>query len=177
MKKLLVLIIIIGAIGLLYYMRENSLNDEIVTPSEKTGGTFRPDPSSATFIFDDETVTLSKGRNTNDESAEETALLDEIAYGDLNADGKEDTVVLLARSGGGSGVFIYVAAYVSGPVNYKGTNALFLGDRIAPSNISIANGVVTVSYLDRGENEALAAEPTVSVSKQFIYKNGEFQER
>ncbi len=177
MKKIITLIIIIGAIGLLYYMRENSLNDEIVTPSEKAGGTFRPDPSSATFIFDDETVTLSKGRNTNDESAEETALLDEIAYGDLNADGKEDTVVLLARSGGGSGVFIYVAAYVSGPVNYKGSNAVFLGDRIAPSNISIANGVVTVSYLDRREDEALAAEPTIEVTKKFVYRNGELEER
>ena len=66
---------------------------------------------------------------------------------------------------------------MSGPVNYKGSIATFLGDRVAPESISISKGVVTIKYLDRKEDEAFAAEPTVSVTKQFIYKNGELVEK
>ena len=177
MKKLFVIVIILGTIGLLYYMRENSNDSPATATVETDDRTFRPNASSATFTFDEGTVTLSQGHFENKDDFEETTLLPETAYGDLNNDGKNDSVVLLARSGGGSGVFIYAAVYISGPINYKGTNALFLGDRIAPEDISIANGVVTISYLDRREDEALAAEPTIEVSKQFVYKNGEFQER
>ncbi len=176
MKKIFIIMIMLAALTLFYFTRDNTVNVESGT-SVNQGDAFRPDPSSATFTFDDEVVTLSRGRHADEDSAEETALLDLTAYGDLNADGKKDTIVLLARSSGGSGIFIYVAAYVSGPVNYKGSNAIFLGDRVAPQNIAIKDGVVTVSYLDRSPEEALASEPTIPASLQLIYRNGELQER
>ena len=103
--------------------------------------------------------------------------MDKFAYGDLNADGKEDTVLLLTRYGAGSGIFIYLAAFTSGPVTYKGSKAIFIGDRIAPKSLSIKGDTVTVEYLDRKPDEAFATEPTVSASKQFTYKNGEFVEK
>ena len=137
---------------------------------------FRPDASSAVFSFDEGEVTLSKGRSVS-ASGEETSLLEEKAHGDINNDGKEDTVVFLARSGGGSGIFIYTAAYVSGPVNYKGTNAVFLGDRVAPQSISIRNGNITVTFLDRGPDEAFAAEPTIETTKELVYRNGSLEEK
>ena len=101
--------------------------------------------------------------------------MDKFAYGDINADNKNDIVLFLARYGGGSGIFIYLAAFVSGPVTYKGSNTVFIGDRVSPQSISVKNDVVTVKYLDRKEGEAFAAEPTVLISKQFIFNNGEFQ--
>ncbi len=181
MKKLLIIIIAIAIIAGVQFWKKSGQVETIDTTPAPTTKNFQPDPSTATFIFDDQSVTLSKGEaETTDEAmgfTTETKLLDEKAYGDLNNDGKEDSVVFLAQSGGGSGVFIYTAAYVSGPVSYKGTSAIFLGDRIAPQSVSISNGVATVRYLDRKADEAFAAEPTVSTSKQFIYKNGEFQER
>ncbi|MDO8424073.1 MAG: hypothetical protein Q7S54_00495 [bacterium] len=177
MKKLFIIIIILATAGFFYFMPDTSPTVENNAPAVNGNSSFRPDPSSATFIFDDETITLSKGRHVSDSASEETALLENPAYGDLNTDGENDVVVFLARSGGGSGVFIYAAAYVSGPVNYKGSNAVFLGDRVSPQSISIKNGIATVSYLDREEDEPYAAEPTIMVSKQFIYRNGEFQER
>ena len=133
-------------------------------------------------MIDNESITLSAGRNETQITptsalVEETVLLDKFAYGDVNADDKEDTALLLARYGGGSGTFIYVAVFVSGPVTYRGSDALFIGDRVAPQSISINNGIVTVDYLDRGPDEAFAAEPTIPTSKQFIYKNGEFVEK
>ncbi|MEK7227376.1 MAG: hypothetical protein AAB641_00600 [Patescibacteria group bacterium] len=171
MKKLLFIIVIAAALFYLLSGRPTAVENK----EPQTTNSFRPDASNATFTFDDEAVTLSNGRNTG--TSEETEILEKTAYGDLNADGKEDAIMFLARSGGGSGVFIYAAAYVSGPINYKGSNAVFLGDRIAPQNVSIKNGVATVSYLDRAPDEPLAAEPTFIVSKELIYKNGTLEEK
>lgn len=149
--------------------------------STTVGTGFKPDPSSATFTFDNEPVTLSDGQAEVTDSAvglvTETELQSERGYGDLNGDGKDDVVVFLTQSGGGSGTFVYAAAYVSGPVGYKGTNAIFLGDRIAPQSASISNKTATVNYLDRKDDEPFAAEPTVSVSQQFVYKNSELVEK
>lgn len=181
MKKVIVAIVIIGAVALIYAMRNGSATTSSA-PTANEKGVFRPDPSGATFTFDDEPVTLSAGRNETaitpgSALVEETVLLDQLAYGDVNADGKEDTALLLARYGGGSGTFIYLAAFVSGPVTYHGSEAIFIGDRIAPKSISISGGIVTVKYLDRKDGDAFATEPTVSVSKQFIYRAGVFEER
>jgi hypothetical protein len=159
MKKVLILILI--ALGVWYLFFEK--NTVEIGPENTTnqGANFKPDPSHASFSG-------VEG---------DFSLLERKAYGDLNSDQKNDVVVLLSESGGGSGVFIYVAAYVSGPVNYRGTNAVFLGDRVAPEDLSISNGIVTVKYLDRREDEPFAAEPTIPASKQFMYRNGELVER
>ncbi len=181
MKKIIITTVFIVVAVFLYTARNSFLANKAV-PGTGEHESFRPDPSSATFIFDDELVTLSAGRNESivapgSALLEETILMDQFAYGDINADGKEDTALLLARYGAGSGTFIYAAAFVSGPVTYRGSKAIFIGDRIAPQSISINEGVVTVIYLDRGPGEALAAEPTIMVSKQFVYRAGEFKER
>ncbi|MDB5254405.1 MAG: hypothetical protein JWL80_471, partial [Parcubacteria group bacterium] len=102
----------------------------------------------------------------------ETSLTDVRAYGDINGDGKDDTAALLIQIGGGSGEFVYLVGYVSGTVTYKGTNAVFIGDRIQPKTITIKNGVVTVNFLDRKADESFADEPTVNTSKQFVYTKG-----
>lgn len=183
MKKFIILIIIFGVAVASYYVIQNQSATEVLkTPVTSENGSFRPDPSNATFTFDDGPVTLLAGHSEravapDSTFVEETVLLDKFAYDDLNADGKEDTVVLLARYGGGSGTFIYLAAFVSGPITYRGSNAFFIGDRVVPQSIAINKGIVIVTYLDRGPNEALAAEPTVPTSKQFSYQAGEFQQR
>ena len=184
MKKTIIIaiVIILGVAVLIYAMRDKSEVKE-ATPNVTTeNGNFKPDPSNATFTIEDETITLASGKNESETApgsamTEETTLMDKFAYGDLNADGKVDTALLLARYGGGSGTFIYAAAFVSGPVNYKGTQTVFIGDRIVPQSIAISGGIVTVTYLDRKADEALAVEPTILESKQFIYRNGEFQEK
>lgn len=181
MKKVIVVVVIIAA-GVLFYSMRDKSPIKIEVPATSENGDFHPDPSNATFIFYDGPITLSAGRSEieivpGNALVEETILMDKFAYGDINADSKEDTVLLLARYGAGSGTFIYVAAFVSGPVTYKGSEAIYIGDRISPQNISINKGIVTVEYLDRKIDEALAAEPTVPTTKQFVYKNREFQER
>lgn len=182
MKKIILVVIIIAIGGLFYYVVSNKSPTKVEKPTISDKGGFHPDPSNATFIIEDESITLSRGKDEKEVTpgsaiTEETVLMDKFAYGDVNADDKEDTALLLARYGAGSGTFIYVAVFVSGPVNYKGSNTVFIGDRISPQSISIKNGIITMKYLDRKSNEALAAEPTVPMSKQFVYKNGELVEK
>ena len=111
MKKVIFLILILALGYYAFFMRDDKV--DVNTNDNTTGETFRPDPSNATFAFDEGPITLSQGRSESDN--EEVSILDDRAFGDINADGKEDSVILLARSGGGSGVFVYAAAYVSGP--------------------------------------------------------------
>src|SRR3990167_4965926 len=178
MKKIIIIIIIVAGAVLVYAMRDNFPTETTKAPTTNETRAFRPDPSSATFIFDNEKITLSAGKNERLISSsatfifdnekitlsagknerlivpgsvlvEEIVLMDKFAYGDLNADGKEDTVLLLARYGAGSGIFVYLAAFASGPVTYKGSKAIFIGDRIAPQSLFIKGSAVTVEYLDR----------------------------
>src|SRR3990167_3443169 len=52
---------------------------------------------------------------------------------DLDGDGIPDLAFLLTQESGGSGTFFYLVGAIQTPNNtYKGTHAVFLGDRIAP---------------------------------------------
>lgn len=179
MKKLLVVIIVASVIAGLYLISKPG-PVEVKGPGDESTA-FRPNPSNATFLFDDGPVTLSRGRNERviEPSlalTEETFLAEDIGYGDLNGDGRDDAAVLLIRQGGGSGLFVYVAGYVSGPNAYKGTNAVYVGDRISPKSVSIDNGVIVLQYLDRDSGEPLAAEPTLLVTKRFSMRGSELAE-
>lgn len=181
---ILVLIFLLALIALVGYfaLRGKDSRVKIGTPVVDEQGIPRQDPSNATFMIEGESVKLSGGKNETSIAPgssfmEETSLLDKFAYGDINGDGKEDTALLLARYGAGSGTFVYLAVFVSGPVAYRGSNAIFLGDRISPETISVSAGTITAKYLDRKSDEPMAAEPTIPVARQFVYRNGELQEK
>lgn len=129
------------------------------------------DPLNATYSIDDEQITLVNGVAKT--SGTETRIFGEPVKGDLNNDGKIDYVFFLSQETSGTGIFFYVVA----SINEKGTNAVFVGDRIAPQNINIANGVVAVNYATRRENEPMTARPSLGVTKYLVYKNGELVER
>ena len=128
------------------------------------------DPKSATYIVNGEAYALLNGRSEK-EIAPDTAskmvttLFGEPVYGDLNNDGVDDAVVLLVQNAGGSGTFYYAAvAMGAGDGSYVGTNAIFLGDRIAPQTLEIRNGVFIANYADRKKEEPMSARPSVGVS-------------
>jgi hypothetical protein len=87
------------------------------------------------------------------------------AIGDLNGDGKEDVAFLLMQDTGGSGTFYYIAVALRTATGYQGTNAVLLGDRIAPQTTNIENGMVVVNYADRKPDESFAIKPSVGISK------------
>ena len=94
------------------------------------------------------------------------------ATGDLTGDGLADVAFLITQTGGGSGTFYYVVAAVRTAGGYQGTNAILLGDRIAPQAMEIKNNEIIVNYADRASGEPMTAEPSVGVSRYFRVQGG-----
>jgi len=90
------------------------------------------------------------------------------AKGDLNGDGTEDTAFLLTQDGSGSGTFYYVVVALKMKGGYRGTNAILLGDRIAPQTTEINGVEIVVNYAERSVGEPMTARPSVGVSKYLI---------
>lgn len=84
---------------------------------------------------------------------------------DLNGDGKEDMVFILTQEPGGSGTFFYVVAAVSSETGYVGSQAVLLGDRIAPQTTEFGNNdIVIVNYADRNPGEDFSVQPSLGKS-------------
>lgn len=98
------------------------------------------------------------------------------AEGDLNGDGISDIAFLLTQETGGSGTFYYVVAALKTDTGYQGTNAVFLGDRIAPQTTEIRDGEVVVNYATRKPDEPMVAVPSVGVSKYLKVSDRELLE-
>lgn len=94
------------------------------------------------------------------------------AFGDLNGDGQEDAAFLLTQTGGGSGTFYYVVTALRTVEGFTGSNAVLLGDRIAPQSTRIENGLVIVNYAERKPGEDFATQPSVGMTRNFSIKDG-----
>ena len=148
------------------------------TPVATTAG---QGPQNATYIINGQPVTLVNGvaeQPAAPGSAEKivTQYFGNAVEVDLNSDGKLDSGLLLTQTTGGSGVFFYAAAAIQNPAGaYQGTNAIFLGDRIAPqsTNVDPNNPAqFIVNYADHAPGEPMSAQPTQGVSKTFKLDNG-----
>ncbi|MDR3571687.1 MAG: hypothetical protein P4L81_05860 [Candidatus Pacebacteria bacterium] len=134
------------------------------------------DPKNATYTIEGTPVTLVNGTASEpaapgSASQITTTYFGNEATGDLNGDGVPDVAFLLTQSGGGSGTFYYVVVALKTAQGYEGTNAVFLGDRIAPQTTEIRDGEVIVNYADRNPGEPMTAKPSLGVSKYLLIKN------
>lgn len=89
------------------------------------------------------------------------------AAGDFNGDGFGDLAFLFTQDSGGSGTFYYVAAALGGQDACAGTNALLLGDRIAPQATEFRDGLIIVNYAARQAGEPMTATPSAAKSSYF----------
>lgn len=147
--------------------------------SVKAGG---PDSAlnsvlNATYMIEKKKIQLNSGRSEVEVAPKSgikitTTVFGHPIFGDLNGDGLEDAALILAHDPGGSGTFYYVAATLAENDNYQGTNAVFLGDRVALYTIQIRNGVINVNYADRRPDEPLAALPSVAKTMYLNLKEG-----
>lgn len=198
MKKTLVILIItlfvIAGLGLGISRLTGVNNTQSPTAVPTTAVTLPPtlpvNPTEtlpvSTDIKDYKTITIEidgKAVNLVEGSAEIPAAPDSIetitytyfgneAYGDLDGDGTEDVTFLLTQSGAGSGVFYYVVAASQTNNGYEGTNAILLGDRIAPQSTMIEDEMVVVNYADRLPTEPFTTQPSVGVTKYLKIKEG-----
>lgn len=104
-----------------------------------------------------------------------TAVFGEPVFGDLNGDGVDDAALLLVHDPGGSGTFYYVAAAIAENGGWQGTNAVFLGDRVAPRTIQVQNGLIAADYLDRRSDQPMASAPSIPKTMYLTLKNGRLE--
>lgn len=131
------------------------------------------DPLNATYQIGEQSITLTNGRAEieiapNSVSKMIVDIFGTPTLGDLNEDNVNDAGVILVVSSGGTGTFYYVAAVV----NNTGTNAVLLGDRIAPQTLEIRDNLLIANYATRETGEPMSTVPSVGVSKYLVYQNG-----
>lgn len=101
-----------------------------------------------------------------------TRMLDTILYGDVNLDGMEDAVVILATQSGGTGHFIEMAVVLDQDGKPVNAATQFLGDRVVVESGSIQDGLVTLNMRVQGPNDGLCC-PSQQVTWTFRLENGQ----
>ncbi|WP_027716607.1 Gmad2 immunoglobulin-like domain-containing protein [Desulfuromonas sp. TF] len=139
-------------------------------------------PASATYRIAGRFVSLSGGRAENQvipgaASRTVTEIFGEPVAGDLDGDGTADAALLLVQQTGGSGSFFHLAAALQKDRKWQGSNAVFLGDRIAPQELSVRNGLIIIRYAEHRPGEPMAAAPTSAVERYFLVENDLLLER
>jgi hypothetical protein len=140
------------------------------------------DAANSEYVIDGASVVLKEGRaeeqsTPGSATITTTRILDGTTTGDLNRDGRDDVVVLPVRNAGGSGSFYYVAAALGTKDGYRGTNAVLLGDRIAPQTVETRDGMIIVNYRERYPWENFAVPPSLSRSRYLVVENDELKEK
>ncbi len=140
-------------------------------PVQIPASTNKPfDPLNATYFINDVPTVFVNGKaGANTTSTKiSTAFFDQPVTGDLNGDGTNDAAVYITQNLGGSGTFFYVAAALDTANMTVGTNAVLLGDRIAPQNIKIQNGTIVANYADRKKGEPMTTQPSEGMSAYLM---------
>jgi len=148
----------------------------LITPSEPSA-----DLLNSIFTIEGQEVRLIDGYHEKQAAPgsatkTKTMVFGQPVNGDLDGDGDEDAGLFILHAPGGSGTFYYVATALNRNGNYRGTNGIFLGDRIAPQTIQISNGMVVANYADRRPDEPMAARPSVGKTKYLILKDVQLEE-
>jgi hypothetical protein len=136
--------------------------------------------TSGTYVIDGQTVTLTKGRaETSIAPGSASKMVTEYfgndVSGDLNGDGLADAAFVLTQTSGGSGTFYYVVAALRTESGYTGTNAILLGDRIAPQTLEVKDGRLVANYAERKPDEPFSVRPSVGVSTYMEIQNNVLQ--
>lgn len=145
--------------------------------SSVLGDSIADDPKNCTYIIDGERFTLVDGEVKKEITSGSASKISVKVFdswsteGDVNGDGREDLLVLLTYNGGGGGTFYYVAIAINSDEGYSGTNAVLIGDRIAPQTSEIRDREIIVNYADRKPWESFSNRPSVGKSKYLVFKN------
>ena len=161
------------------------------TPSTTATGTATPTSTAAavsptgykdaTYEVGGKPVTLKNGLSEVEAAPGSASKITTRYFGneataDFNGDGLMDVGFVLTQSPGGSGTFYYAVVALRTADGWKGTNAILLGDRIAPQSTSVSGTKLVVNYADRKPGEPMTAQPSVGVSKTLSIVAGRLSE-
>lgn len=128
------------------------------------------DYRDAEYIFSGERVRLKDGVGETENlmgAASKTVVryFGNEVRADLNQDGREDVAFLVTQETGGSGTFYYAVGALNTERGYVGSEAVLIGDRIAPQSTNVdARGFIVVNYADRKPGEPFTTSPSLGKS-------------
>lgn len=153
--------VVAGAVfGFGVYKLRFAIND---TPIVNIGAT---GPKDATYKINGVSVTLKSGVSEISAAPGSASKIITRYFGnevthDFNGDGRPDTAFILTQDMGGSGTFYYAVASLNTENGYVGSDAVLLGDRIAPQTTEMGKGnVFIVNYADRIPGEPFSVKPS-----------------
>lgn len=95
-----------------------------------------------------------------------------MATGDLNGDGSEEAVVVLAHNSGGSGVFMYLAVMRENGDKPDNVATIRLGDRVKVIAVDIDEGKVVAELVAHGPDDPMCC-PTNEVRREWLLQGKE----
>jgi len=96
-----------------------------------------------------------------------TRIQDPVFYGDINADGHEDALVIPSTQNGGSGHFIELAAVLDQNGRPYNVATISLGDRVVVESGKVENGTIVLNMRVQGSNDGLCC-PSQPVTWNFV---------
>ncbi|MCX6736189.1 MAG: hypothetical protein NTZ13_03845 [Candidatus Parcubacteria bacterium] len=132
------------------------------------------DLKNMSYVVNKEVFELKNGKAEKEytpgsASKNTLTMFGEPVYGDLNGDGKTDAAILLANDPGGSGTFYYAVLAINRGTNYIPTNAMLLGDRIAPQTVEIHDGRAVYNFAERKGTDPMTTQPSIGKSVWVHY--------
>lgn len=115
-------------------------------------------------------VQLTDGLFEDAEAGVKVILTDFYAIGDLNGDGADDAVVILATETTGSS-FISLAGVVAADDTLTPAGVVLLGDRVQVNELSVANGIITVDYLRLRPTDDPCC-PSQAITTAYVLRRG-----
>ena len=97
-------------------------------------------------------------------------LTDFIARGDLNGDGEDEAVAIIAENYGGSGTFVFLAVYQYLNEEAVFLTSIFLDDRPIINHLEVDDGEVIVDAIVHNRGDPMCC-PTLATTRSY-YLNG-----
>lgn len=158
-------------VGLFLYF----CSSKVFAPSPETAKeNMASSPENATYNVEGEEFTLVAGSAKkelmpNSATMSELVMFGEPSFGDIDGDGDDDAVLILVNNPGGSGSFYYATLAINIAGKYKGTDAVLLGDRIAPQTYRIIDNKAEINYVVRRPEDDFSIAPSVGKSLFLKY--------
>lgn len=158
-----IIILIIG-VCIFFVIRKSPQTDYSTISNE--------DYKNISYTIEGQTITLKDGFSEKEiapgsASKSITKYFGNEVKADFDGDGLQDVAFLITQTDGGSGTFYYLVAAITTKDGYVGTNAVLLGDRIAPQNTEFKDGKIIVNFAERLQSEPMTTKPSLGVSKYF----------